>query len=385
MMAGPSRDMSRRLGDPLQTSQRGFTLVEILVGLLIATLTTVIMANLFTVMDSHRRTLTSTGESVMSGGLALHMIQATLREAGNNINSALLIGCNLDLNNGSVLSGLAPVTINHPQVPQGDANSDTLLVVAGSGTGSPEGYLIGGVSVNHLYRVFDFPQHPERFFSAPIGNQQQYVIATTNATCSILSANLLLDTVDDPSHQTVSVSGKNYEFLRLKAGYAAGKNQTGGKLFDLGWHPLIIGYAVRGGNLTRCNYITQPACARDASKWETVMPHVVAMKFQYGVDQSNPADGVVDLPYTTTAPSGFSSMAACNWSRVQTVRVALAVRGAQPEKSPPQHSDTSVSWAGFDLSETSPDWSLYHYRFVQGIVPLRSVMAGVAGCNGLGI
>jgi type IV pilus assembly protein PilW len=348
--------------------QGGFSLVEIMVALVIGMLAMIVMMQLFSVSEGYKRSTTGGADAQTIGAIALFGLQRDIRQGGYGIGNVNLMGCDLALPSGKTIHNLAPVTIN-PDVadlPAGDANSDTLLVVYGSGNGSSEGDQI--VAVPGSATVYPV-QTPTSFV---VGDQ---IIAEQQPRPTPCSLRL------DP---VTAVAGAN---VSVTTGTAA---LTGGSLlYNLGPTPKIIGYAIRQGNLTMCDYADATKnCANTASSnWIPIANNVVSLRAQYGRDTSGPPmDAIIDM-YDQTTPT-----TACGWSRVSALRFALVTRNSQTEKN----AVTTVvpTWAGstagnpgaststpIDLSGNA-SWQNFRYRVFQTTVPLRNMAwAGVqTGC-----
>jgi type IV pilus assembly protein PilW len=248
---------------------------------------------------------------------------------------------------------MAPLTINHASIPAGDANTDTLLVVAGSSNGSPEGDGIVRQTTTNVYSVMT----PTSF------SVDDWVVAQAQnrpATCS-----LRLDPV-------LAVNGTNPPDVTVRTGVTG---MTNGRLYNLGKTPRLQAYAVRGGNLTVCDLLvsdcTSTARLNDEAVWTPVAGSVVSLRAQYGRDTSGPPMDAVPDVYDQTAP-----VAACDWARVAAVRLALVTRNDQYEKT--EVTAAAPAWSGgsdlpIDLSDGA-DWRHYRYKLFQTIVPIRNIV-----------
>ena len=63
-------------------AQAGFTLIELMVGLAIGMLATVVIIQVISVFDAQRRTTTGSADAQSSGGIALHTITREAQSAG---------------------------------------------------------------------------------------------------------------------------------------------------------------------------------------------------------------------------------------------------------------------------------------------------------------
>jgi type IV pilus assembly protein PilW len=408
------------LSRPPRRCAAGFSLVEIMVGMVIGMLGLIIMMQVFSLSESQKRTTTGGGDAQSSGAIALYGLQRDIRQAGYATSDIKMIGCNLLLRAGVTLNAMAPVTINHFSIPPGDPNTDTLLVVYGNSIGSPQGDIVTTQPVTSKYNM-------------PVSssfNNGDYVIATL--LNSAWPCNLILDQVTNIVAPAVNVA----------TGVVGMPNGT---LFNVGsasQPPKIHAYAIRNGNLTECDYMVNDcgsaANSANATIWVPIANNIVSLKAQYGRDTMNgqnplntAMDGFVDW-YDQTTPHGPSStpqyaqgsaqpappMAAgataptyqCAFARISAVRLALVARNANFEKTavttaaptwegstahappnPPTVSD-GIGWAANPIDLTAntgltlpATWQNYRYKVIQTVVPLRNLawqgVQGVpAGC-----
>jgi type IV pilus assembly protein PilW len=350
---------------------RGFSLIELMVGLVIGMIGVVIMMQIFSVSEGYKRTTTGGDDAQNNGAISLYGLQRDLRQAGQGSNSFTdnaastsafsVLGCNLTLRAGVTASSLGPVTINHPNIPAGDANTDTLLVFYGGGNDGPEGDRIEAQPATTTYTLAGFAAAA----SAPsvvVGNR---VVAHPTPRPS--PCNLTMESV-------TAVAGSN---VTVGTGVAG---MTAGALFNLGQAPRFVAYAVRGRSLTVCDYmVNNCGGAFNAAHWVPLASNVVSLRAQYGQDTTvGTMDGTVDA-FNQTTPANV-----CQWVRMRGVRLAVVTRSAQLEKE--DVTTVAPTWSGsgtqaIDLSADA-DWQRYRYKTFETVVPLRNVAwLGVqAGC-----
>jgi type IV pilus assembly protein PilW len=336
--------------------QRGLSLVELMVGLVVAMAAVIVVMQVFQLSEGNRRSTTGGGDAQTSGAIALTLLQQDLRQAGLGISSLSLLNCNLTLGAGRVLNNLGPVTLNHPDIPAGDAGSDTLVVAYGSGEGSPTGDQINGQPDGNTYEVGQ-----EWSFAT-----NEYVIPVVENNTGGACGTATLARVTAKAAAGVGGAGT----VTVSNGTAG--IGTGGILYNLGLTPRVHAYAVRGGRLTRCDFMLNDCRVNNAANWIEIADGIVALRVQYGRDSSAPRDTVLDLYDQTTPTTG------CEWSRVIAVRLALVARSGQFNKDEVDQPDPS--WAG---SETAPiglgeGWKHYRYKTFETLLPLRNMpSAGV--------
>jgi type IV pilus assembly protein PilW len=361
---------------------RGFSLVEIMVGLAIGMLAVIVMLQVFALSEQRKRTSTSGGDAQSSGAIALYQLQRDLRQSGQGFVSQNLFGCSLPLPSGGTLTALAPITINASAavVPVGDPNTDTLLVVYGDTGGSGQGDVISLQPSQNTYSVIT----PTAF------QVNDWIITTPQNRSS--PCNLTME-------KLVAVAAPN---LTVTTGVSGMANGT---VYDLGQNPTIRAYRVYRGNLTVCDYMLNncgdPAKAGDGTVWVPVANGIVSMRAQYGRDTNVPMDSIVDL-YNRATPVSTSATYACDWMSIAATRIAIVGRSGQYE-NPAQNGVVTAAapaWAGtvagnpagsesdpIDLTK-NPDgsanttWQNYRYKLFQTVVPIRNVTwAGAqSGC-----
>lgn len=332
-------------------ASRGFSIVEIMVGMVIALVGVVIMAEVLVNSEERNRTTSSGNDAFSSGAIMLHMLQKDLQQAGYGLNTLNLLNCNLTLPSGATVP-LAPVVLNPAAtlLPSGDANTDRVLVAYGNDDGQPEGNAINNIA-GAVYTM----QSPTSFH---VGD---YVVAYP-ASCA---ANLTLAKVTAVTATTVTVD----------TGVAGGTI-----LYNMGNSPRFVGYRIRSGALQSCDYLASD-CRTNSGQWVDVTGNIVSLQAVYGRDTSavGSMDGLPDVWDQTTPTT------ACGWARTSAIRLALVSRSNQYEtkidtttkqRVCDQVTTTAPTWNGstsINLSANS-SWQCYRYRTFETIAPTRNVV-----------
>lgn len=348
-------------------ANKGFTLVEVMVAMVIGMVGIIIMMQVFAAAEGQKRSTTGAGDAQSNGAMALYALQRDIRQSGYGFNALNALGCPLTLGapSSATLSQLAPVIINAPvtDVPAGDDNTDTLLIAYGSSEGSPEGDAITSLNGTQLgvqtpvnfangHRVIAAP-------SAPLNG----CVLTLGSVSAIAAPNV-----------TVASSGA----------------VEGGSLFNLGATPRILAYAIHKGNLTVCDYMSTDCGAvctavdgplgttangSCSASWVPIVSNIASLRAQYG-HASTATSGVDSWDQATppvTTPS--QTTLACLWARTSALRIALVARNGQVDKD--VLTAVAPVWEGsadvaFDLSGRA-NWQNYRYKVYETAIPVRNL------------
>ena len=350
----------------------------------------IVMMQMFTVFEEQKRTTISGDDALTSGVIALNGLQRDIEQAGWGLNSIKILGCSISGLVPSATIPLAPVVINPVGLSAADgvadANTDTLMVMAGNANNTVEGVLINAVA-GSIYSVKSSQPFAvgDNVFAMPKNRP-------TNPSPCVTLANVKL-TVAPPSLQKVQVPG------------SALATVDQGLLFNLGSAPSVRVYAIRNSNLSVCDYITKDCTGNANGTWVEIANNVVSMRAQFGRDTivtppaspTSQMDGEIDLwdqynPVLSTSAAVSSTAAKdgynCRVARIRAVRIALVARSSQPEKTVVTAS--APGWMGSAVSGVTPanptalpitppasasgqSWQSFRYKTFQTIVPIRNI------------
>ena len=338
--------------------QQGFSLPEIMVGMVIGLLGIIIIMQVTSMFEGQKRTTASGDDAQNGGAIALFTAQRDITQAGYGIISTNLVGKTL-VTPFLTLNTLTPVVINPAQLNAvKDAETDAFIVIYGNSNTTPEGALITN-SLPAPYSV--------------IGGAAASDVAGTGGH-SFLNGDWV--TPDDGAgnggapntHYLYVASG--VDGLTVPATIPASSSQTyisplatlqdtpNGPhpvLYTLGSSPAILAYAVRNGSLSLCNYLTQD-CASNASTWTQLTGGIVNMRVQ--------CVGLTALRVAVVARN----------SQIAPTQVSTSVPTWNPNGiSAPVATAPTTSWGA--------NWDHYRYKTFETIVPIRNaIWTGVHGC-----
>ena len=274
--------------------QSGFTLIEIMIGLAIGMLLTLVIIQVMSVFEAQTRTTSGTADAQTNGGIALYSITREIQMTGYGIlpvtNSAhectaLTINGALD---PTVPNRLTSVTIADGAAPAGD----TITLRYANST-------MGGVPTQ--ITVVGAPTANDVTVGSNLGCVVNDVSLVTNGTTCSMS------TVTN-----VSAAGAVPITVRLANMTATALNAN---LACLGtWNEVT--YRVVNGNLERSGVPS--------------VPGIVGLKAQYGISAAANSNQVNQWVNATGA---WAAPTVANRNRIKAIRVAVVARNAKAEMS----------------------------------------------------
>jgi type IV pilus assembly protein PilW len=401
--------------NPLRRRERGMSLIELMVALVIAAVITLAIFGVMSTFESRKRTTTSVNDASQAGNYAMHLVDKWIRSAGSGFvqagpppdtnatdREAIAFGCRLMVSNGTTLlprggafaqpfellntTGtfgslrMAPVIIA-PSQSRGrgfnNERSDVLVVMAGAG---------------------GFGEVPLRLTGPIVANDMPVV-----SSVSIQAGDLLL-LADQPTPANV----EDCMVQQVSAGFAAAPVGLTGTysqatiagvsraIYDDKSVALKLGHPTNnppnflaigvGDNATLMSF---DLLGTRTPALQAVAENVFEMHAVYGVDSND--DGAVDAwvdPRTTTGPFLMSTLmnstaaSAARIAQIKAVRVAMILRTNLREKAP-DPSDPQFTPASFTLFQSvgldrtrslTADERRFRYRVVETTIPVRNAL-----------
>lgn len=390
--------------------QAGFSIVELIVGMLIALIATVVVMQVFTSAESFKRTTGAGADAQSNGATALYMIEREIRMSGYGLNNPALLACG-GINLFDQVTGagrvlrVAPLALNPIDVPAADANSDIIEVAYSTSETVPIGVKASSPSASSAN--FKVAANRTIFRNGDLVVSVQ-PLATGGPECVLHEITSIPgtaggcgDTAPQGQSEVVihntgqySNSYKGCNNVSPRYNKAGGIMTTklddtnGGMLFNFGPLPVQRIFAVRNQRLTVCNRL-EADCA-DVANFIPIVDDIVSIKAVWGFDTSAPADGTLDVwnRANPTTPAETRALLAS--------RIAVVARSGLLEKAREGAAtcdmaknkatfDGGLSWLGqslpavgvqpsgaIDVSSTGSNWACYRYKLFQTTVPIRN-------------
>ena len=340
------------------SKQKGLSLVELMVALVIGMLTTLVIMQVFSAFEGQKRATIGSADAQTNGSIALHSIVRDLQMAGfgllptNNANPYLcdpMPTVDHDNNAATAAVPLVPVTIADGGNAAGA--SDTLSLSFGNS-------LFGG---------------SPNIVSASTGGR---VTISSNLGCLVNDIALL---INGNVCATTRVTDLGNPVDNTSVGLASLAAVSVGNSFlsCLGaWTNTV--YRVNNGNLE--------------ANGTPIVTGIVALRAQYGISVTANDNQINAWVSAAAAPWNVVPLAIADRNRIKAVRIAVVARTDLYERDVVSSACSSTTinnpaptgvcaWAGsaaspaptIDLSNTA-DWDHYRYRVFETIIPLRNVI-----------
>ena len=345
-------------------SQKGFSLVEIMVGLVIGLLATLVIMQVFSVFEGQKRTTMGTADAQTNGSIALFTIQRDVQMAGfglpvfDTLNPPLK--CNPsptvdhDSNAATPVIGMFPLTVTDGGTAAGASDS---LAIRYSLDGSTAK---SGIVVKITEDLVGTVATVDNNLNCNDGDVVMVSVGTACAMTKVNDNNLAADTTH----------------ITLLSATGASKDAS---LACMGnWSQFS--YAVVNNQLQR----------NDASSVTAtpMVSDIVNMQVQYGISATANSNVVVN--WVDASGGTWVTPTVANRNRIKALHIAVVARNGLLEKTnvtnecttaqgtvnngPCAWDDTGLDAAPkIDLSNDA-NWQQYRYRVYETIIPLRNMI-----------
>lgn len=357
----------------MRALQRGMSLVEVLVAVVIGLVGILIITQAYITSDNFNRSTLGEGGAQTNGLFALYLVERDVRMAGYGLNSSGLLGCgNLywyyDPQYSSNIKGgtlpnvtLAPVVITVSGTP---STPDQITIMSSSA---------GERMLPTSIADFNASSSEVTVDGVDGFNVNDLIVLVNSGGCTLGKI-----TMKQPQPQKLQLNpGGNGQQNPPAWGNFPTKYTSGDAIVNLG-NPLLRTYSIANGKLR----LAEGLLTSGAATPQELVDNIVDMRALYGKDDGSvlgttASDGVVDAYNNVTPTSG------AQWLQVLAVRIGVLARIGNYEK-PTAGTDcdaTTVAptWSGGSFpavniaTATSQD-RCYRYRVFETTIPLRNMI-----------
>lgn len=387
---------SRSFLAPSHLRSRGFSLIELMVGILLSIICTLGMMAAFSAYEGQKRTTSNLGDAQQNGSFSTFMLERELRTAGSALVQGRnygVWGCAIDAWSGSskrlpLTASLAAPFDKWPKT----VRAVPVLIAAGGGDKADA---IGVVRGNPIARTFRTNLVSASGTNVTVDNSMA-IFANEYLLLSDKSGKCTFGLVKTVTGTTIALdtSGSAADGFESPAHYAAA---SAAYVFDMGNNPAVSVFSVNQTNFTLVGYdlLQRGAASGTTNPAYPLADNVVQLKALYGISTS-PTDIPVSQwvqptdtwDITALSPVPDTSDASNARAQIRAIRVAVVVRSRQQERAAPASaaSAAGVSYIGYtgptsltlfgDLDtklqytvKTDPQ---YRYKVYDLVIPVRN-------------
>jgi len=362
--------------------QRGFSLIELMVGMLVSLLCMLAIMSAFAVYEGKKRTTTSGNDAQQNGSYALYTLERQLRTAGSSIVQGYnygLWGCPVTAYTttptGKIQTLPAQSALPSPFTSSGWPLTTRLVpVLIASGGSNPD--VIGVVGGNSALQVFKI---------AIAGTPTTSSVAVGNSL-GIMTGDYLLGTLSDGTcalaHLTSSSTATQVSSTTLALD-AANSPATGLQkatyLFDAGAAPMFTLFGIDASTNSLVSYdLLQRPVNGQAAAVTPIADGIVQMKALYGIQTSTGISWVQPTgTYSIATLTASSSAASSTMGQIKAIRIAIVAQSRLPERSS-DYVDKNPIILFQDLDPTlqytfTPN-TQYRYQVYDTTIPVRNAL-----------
>ena len=360
--------------------QHGFSMVEIMVGMVISLLSMIIILQVFTTFEGQKRTSTSGSNAQTNGSIALFTIERSLRNAGYGFSVPEALGCkiNKSFNGVSSFFSLQPVTIIN-----GAGGTPDTITILSSGK---DGWSIPSTIIT------DHPASAANFkVSSILGMEVNDLMIAfqPGKDCTLFQ----IKNIPASDMQIQHLPTSPYNPPGGQNIYPPGGYNIGAQLFNLG-QMVQQTYSLSNVNndLLVTDFVTATGVASAAV---SLTPDIVNLQAKYGFDtragpQTDARVGRWDDAMFDADNDGVTGNGG-DIARIYAIKLVVVARSGQQEKAdaagvcnttpapPTWDRGTNGIPVNIDVSR-NPDgsananWRCFRYKTFETVIPLRNLI-----------
>ncbi len=355
--------------------QNGFSLVEIMVGLVIGLLATLVIMQVFSTFEGQKRTTSGNADAQTNGTIALATIQRNVQMAGYGMPLPMASPLDNPLRCDVFPDFVDPVS--------GNVHNIFPVAIQDAATANASDRLTVRYSTNAMGGL------PTEIISATNPTTTGITVQSTMG-CDIDANTDLANANDDIALIQKGVTC-DIAMIDRVIGTAAPSGATGTpQQLVLSVLPQTnIAALTPGPNPDDISRIT---CMGDWQSYtfqvvnnqlqlngQPIVSEVVTMQVQYGIS-TTPGQNNVTNWVDADAAGGWNNPTVVNRNRIKAIRLAIVLRNGLLERENVTAA-APIAWAPLNGSVAPlislaalPDWQRYRYRVFETIIPLRNMI-----------
>lgn len=368
----------------MRSFHKGFSLVEIMVGLAMGMIAMVVIMQVFKDFEGGKRATTGGADAQSNGAIALFMIERAARMGGWGMLPTAYESCDTSFtycdgsatcggSEGSLGLSFAPVRIT-----DGGDKPDSITVQFYAQPNQASYRFPANTSLRKNKPQFSSEFEVSTVAGCEIGGM---ALVSQGGQCTLVKITHVQAQAGKVQHN----GGKSGEF-NPPANYQKEKNWPG---YDSGATVACFKPPANGA-VYRRHYAVDVTTRQLQLSDNTVNPvvtnglvasDILDIQAQYGIAATG--SQVVD-DWVDAADATWSNPTTTNIKRIKAIRIALVARSPQYEKPVDGVCTTTTTdmvkawstWAKFETKAASypADWQCYRYKVFESVVPLRNIV-----------
>jgi len=372
---------------------RGFGLVEIMVGLVIGMITSLIVFQVFEVTERQKRTTTGGADAQTNGAYALYMMERDIRMAGFGLENDVASQCDTgklfsyyeNQKTPGPIEGLdAAASV---MIEDGGAQSDQIHIVYYSNPAD------ASVSFPNYSLSLDdtMPLTSVVFKVTNVAGCKpgELALIIQDGSCTLIGVTDVSKTQqgEQQIHHGTGQNNPEAEPYNPKSNYKTANNwpeHTKGATVRCGLKaPFVRNYRIENNRLVHeDNGEVGEKDADDNYISVELTPNTVALQAQYGISVDNKTLDISDWVDPTRAWAK-DTLTKDDGYRIKALRLAVVARSSEYEKPNPGEACSTTTaamvaawseWADLSSVTALPDWQCYRYKVFETVIPLRNVI-----------
>lgn len=360
-----------------RTVQKGVTLVELMVALVIGSIAVLVIQQVMAVFEGQKRTSSGGSDAQVNGAVALFSMEREIRQAGYGLfsgsGSLCPLGVNIYYGGNTVSNGgvLRPVVIL-----DGGAGSDAIeFVRSDADFGAVPTAIIKNMPNASSIITADSP--------GGLARDQIFLVAGKGGSkvCTLMQMS-----------QNPQRTGNGWDLQHNPGSFPYNPPNpnnvfTVAPTYEIGDTVVNMGNFIHGRYQVLCDRLTEVDPTTVASPYTCanatpLVDQIVDLQAQYGIAPAGSTQITQWCNATADSACGdWSNPGTNEVPRIRAVRIAVVARSVQYEKEPVSPASLEL-WEAGDAGDAPPSRPLtederhYRYKVFTTIVPIRNVIWG---------
>lgn len=353
-------------------SNRGFSLIELMVGMLIAILASIVVYQVFAISERQKRTTTGAADAQSNGAIAFYMLERDIKMAGWGLQSSAFVNCaSIYSYYDDSVTAAGPINdlFASVSITDGGANPDEIAIQY-YGNPADANFRLALTSLRSTMPLASAELNVNSTYGCGVGD---LAIVAQGGNCSLMQITQVQESALKLQHNPGSTPSYNPTAAYLNAN--AWPAYTTGAVMQCFSSLFRRSYRIQSESLE----LLQPDGANVMQTYQ-IAPEIIDMQIEYGIA---PAGSQQVNEWQPATGSWAAPLSAANVRRIKAVRLAILARSAEFEKPDSNGNCTTTStaladnwssWATFDRSNYPADWQCYRYRVFETVIPLRNII-----------